>query len=306
MALIAKALVTVEELLEYLQATKSTYQVAFLRLYNSSGDASAATVTKSGNTLTLIVTGGANAGTENIDLTAADADTATELVDKINGLSKGWVANLEGRSALTSTDLTNLPATGALLVANEQTLYGFNRLFLEEIINGVSSWLQETYLRRTLIETDYSTTPEVYDGDGGKYIFLKQYPIKNWTKIEAYDPYSDTVDDMTENDDYLRYDDDGILYHVGGGWTKGKKNYRVYYKGGLSSIPDDVKMAVNMICAQRINLARDGGEGLKSQKIGDYAVGYGGSNDSWGGDAGMPPVAADILFTYKRLLVDED
>jgi hypothetical protein len=100
-----------------------------------------------------------------------------------------------------------------------------------------------------------------------------------------------------------------MLKQAGAGWTPGSKNYRVYYKGGYATIPDDIKLAASIVCGMRISAARDGSDGIDSQTIGDYSVSYGAgssgaSSEGTGVNAGLPAQAADILAPYKRYLLE--
>lgn len=61
-------------------------------IHDGSASATAASATVASNVLTLAITGGANAGSDTFDLTAAANDTVSELVTLINALAKGFTA----------------------------------------------------------------------------------------------------------------------------------------------------------------------------------------------------------------------
>jgi len=272
MTLESNAMLTVEELFDLLGITKSGVPCDYLRLYNSSADATAATVTITDTTMVLVVTGGTNAGPSTITFSDADSDTLTELIAKINGLSKGWVANLESDGAQASTDLYIMPVTGCLLVANEITVTGFDRLRLERLINGTSQAI-ETYCDRVFHAAAYT---EYFDGVSGSCkMYLKQYPINSITQFEMWDSENNVSSYIyTVNTEYLLYDTAGYIY-LRGGMTTGHKNYKIAYNGGYSTIPEDLKLACKMLCSAQWNAGK--AQGITAERIGDYSINYGSS-----------------------------
>ena len=97
----------------------SLLQEGFTIYHDESASATAATVGISGTTLTLIITGGSNAGTRTIDLTSAASDTLTELIDTLP--DEGWVADLVGDGDAASSTLRPINTVSAFGFANMQT-----------------------------------------------------------------------------------------------------------------------------------------------------------------------------------------
>jgi len=177
MAVGTYALISLAEYKVWADISNSDIEENAIELYCSAGDATAATAAVSANVLTLIITGGANAGTVTKDLTAAANDTLGELASVIDGTA-GWTANLIGTSAADSMDLKNVGATGCLGSANELTLIYYDNYSLEKLIDQATAWIEHS-TRRKLKSRDYLF--ERYAGSGAK-LFIKNYPI---TKIES-------------------------------------------------------------------------------------------------------------------------
>jgi len=170
MAVAATSLITLEDYKSYAGVENNQIERDALSVYGSDG--TAATVGKTGDTLTLIKTGGANPGTTNIDLTAAAYDTLGEVVTYINTIA-GWVANLTGWSSAPSIDLKNIAATNCLGTDNEQTLKFYDNYILEKLVDRASVIIED-YLNRIIKSAAYYF--ERHDG-GGEELFLHNFPV---------------------------------------------------------------------------------------------------------------------------------
>lgn len=137
--------------------------------HDQSASATAATVQVESSSLSLVITGGANAGTDTFDLTNDSYDTLTELVDAINALSEGWVATLLGRDEADSSLIVRKASTSAYGQANEVTLAIENNELLEMLITAIFDAL-ETAMGRELLSTSY--TGDVYR-DVGRDLILE-------------------------------------------------------------------------------------------------------------------------------------
>lgn len=139
------------------------FLVGAITIFHDKGtSATAATASLSAETLTLIITGGANAGTTAIDLSASDADTLEELVTKINALSKGFVARLVGNTDAASIDLLPFAAVSIYGSDSEKDLEVESNALLELIIEETYEsivaecdrhFLDASYDERTSIDT---------------------------------------------------------------------------------------------------------------------------------------------------------
>lgn len=100
--------------------TLSTFQEAAFTIYHDqSAAATAATVTVTATTLSLIITGGANAGTTNFTLASYSVQN---LVAAINALAKGFVAVVVSGWYTLASELTTLEATSIFGSTSIQTL----------------------------------------------------------------------------------------------------------------------------------------------------------------------------------------
>jgi hypothetical protein len=157
----------------------SVLQEAFTIFHDESVSATAATVGISGTTLTLIITGGGNAGTRNVDLTAAANDTLTELVDAINGFSEGWVADLVGDGDAASSTLRPINTVSAFGFANMQTAQYTDDAAFELIIQQCFDAI-ETACGRSFFSADYDERVFTF---GERRLILKQPDVQRVTYL---------------------------------------------------------------------------------------------------------------------------
>lgn len=173
MALDAYALTTVAKAKHYLRLVDSDLQVPALRIYNSSTDATAATVEVTDINIRLIVTDGANADDTTLTFADTNKDTLAELVTAIRALAKGWVVTRYGPSDVASTDLTPIAVTACLLDANAQVLLMVDNYRIERLIDAVFAAI-ETECDYKFLTRAYA---EWYDGSGGTELILNQKPV---------------------------------------------------------------------------------------------------------------------------------
>jgi len=172
-------LVDLNQVRAYLHLADTDISEDAIRLYAKSPAATAATVEVQYSDayayqLQLIITGGANEGTHNIDLDAAGSDTTAGLAATINNLD-GWVADLVGSGKYPSSDLRLLEQTSCLKETEAVTLAVVGDYFLEMLINHAT----------TLIENELGykikkrTHREYYSGQGTSHLWLENIPIVN-------------------------------------------------------------------------------------------------------------------------------
>ena len=113
--------------------------------------------------LTLVVTGGSNAGTYTKDLTSAANDTLTELVTVVNDLNKGFVARLVGNSTAASTSIAPFDSTSVFGASNEKEVKvernDLLELLIEEAYDSIVEecdrhFLDASYDERTVVSVD--------------------------------------------------------------------------------------------------------------------------------------------------------
>lgn len=144
-----------------------------LWLYCSQADATAATAEVTDLALVLIITGGAQAGTNTLTFADATKNTLTELVAVINALT-GWKAGLLYHGSADSTDLLPTGALSCLSSANEITLKIADNYLLERLIDRASDFI-ERWCERKLKSRVYDR--QVYEAVRGNKLILEQYPV---------------------------------------------------------------------------------------------------------------------------------
>ena len=168
------ALISIEDYFSYAGIENENILREVIEIYCSDGVATAATIKKEGDILTLEITGGPNADTDALDLTLAANDTITELVAVINALG-GWTAKIfsSGYATLASTYLQEFVETDFLGLATKDNLEAYDYRRYEQLIDHATNII-ENALHRQILSRDYPL--ERYDG-GKREIFLRQYPV---------------------------------------------------------------------------------------------------------------------------------
>jgi len=152
---------------------------------------------------------------------------------------------------------------------------------LQNLIDAVSAWI-ETWCGRKF--KSQVITGEKHSGDGGEYLWLKNYPVTELTKVEV---------DGTDVTSDIEYDPDtGELYYSAG-FTEGYRNVSVDYTAGYANIPTDLEYACVLIVASIYN--KKGLEGRTGE------VGQGFSYQIVADD--IPFEAKKILEKYKKVVM---
>lgn len=85
-------------------------------------------------------------------------------------------------------------------------------------------------------------------------------------------------------------------------WAEGKQNNRVTAKWGYSAeVPADIKFAATVFLAGVLNQQRQGGDEIKSERIGNYTVTY--NSDRGGNSFADFEKAKMILDSYKKYVL---
>lgn len=288
------ALITENELMPAMRLDRNSLQKPFLQIYNSSADATAATVSKVGKILTLTVTGGTNASVNVLSVINGDVDTIDKLINQIHAYNRGWVCNLICSSDQLSVNLYNT-SISCLSSTNNTTLSGFDGLYLDELINSASQVI-EKICHHVLVSADYT---EYYDGSDSMYLRLRQYPVSTFTSLKAWDYQAQkTIQDYTNNTDYEVYLDSGIICKSGY-FSTGIKNYQVIYTAGYTTIPSDLKQACKNLCQYLDNSASR--SGIKSESIGRYSVTFSDIGGVTVMGVYVPPEIMTMLQPYMKL-----
>lgn len=137
------ALLSLEDAKSFLGLTTQDIIADCFSIYHDeSDDATACTVKLDSNTLTTVITTGANAGTDTEDLTAAAHDTVGELTAVVTALDKGYIIKQHARDDVLSSDLQDFAVQGCFGASNEQVILYANNCLVIELINIVSDVIQ--------------------------------------------------------------------------------------------------------------------------------------------------------------------
>ena len=140
------------------------------KIYCTSNDATAATVEVTSTQVILIITGGDDAGTEN--LTLEDYTELGDLVDAINALD-GWLAIIITDGSLDPEDMVVTASTGCLAVGNEQTLQIVNNYSINLLLSQATDMIEKE-IGYKVLSRDYT---EVCSGTGRQLLYLENGPV---------------------------------------------------------------------------------------------------------------------------------
>lgn len=141
---------------------------------------------------------------------------------------------------------------------------------LERIVNYATDFI-ESYCDRRFDKTTYSN--ELYDGDDFDYwLYLKNLPITTLTKIEQNNGTTDEPDwdELDEGDDYEKYLTEGKIYIYDR--VTGKRNYRVNYEAGYTTIPYDLEMLCIRLVARIYEKRKS--EGRSAESLGPANISW--------------------------------
>jgi len=163
---------------------------------------------------------------------------------------------------------------------------------IERLIDRTTSLL-ESYCDRKFKARDY--TNEEYDGDGTDYLLLDNYPVNSVDSL-----YDDTTrvfnsSSLVDEDNYVIYSEEGKIGVVSitgspgfyAQFSEGKRNIRITYNAGYSSMPDDLKMIALEILIKKFQT-------YDSRRVGILSVGV-------HGDA-LTINLGDILPEHREIL----
>ena len=141
---------------------------------------------------------------------------------------------------------------------------------LDNIINRATDIIESYCNGRRFKSTLY--TEEKYDGNDGKYINARHYPITDVTKVERNLGSVGDTDWDTLNDDFWAYIDDGSgpgQFYYEFGFVRGARNYRFTYTAGYTDIPYDLEEACLELCVWIYKDRQN--KGLQSETLGEYS-----------------------------------
>ncbi len=183
-----------------------------------------------------------------------------------------------------STALAALASLKAYLGISEDD---YNTV-LQQLIDASSEAI-ERYCDRSFAEAERT---ETYDGRGSAWLVLRERPVS--TVADLRDDIGRDFDDADaiDADDYTIHDTEGIIRLLTGVFQDGSRNVRVRYTAGYATIPTDLAQACMILAASWFNIGRQGGDGLKSESLGDYSVAYAHSS--------IPEEVRRLLAPYRN------
>ena len=165
---------------------------------------------------------------------------------------------------------------------------------LERTINAVSRWFSNQCNRKFPAQD----LTEYYDGDNGKVLFLRNYPINSTAStIEIYidtdTPRSYAAGDKVSSDSILVYSDEGKIVLDDDYFDKGPQSVKVVYNAGYTTIPHDLQEACMEMCA--VLWKKESG---KLQHTGSVSIA--GASVTLELDKAAPAWVMDVIDRYWR------
>lgn len=163
---------------------------------------------------------------------------------------------------------------------------------LDSWISGIEQVIDQITGRNFI--ADSTASARLFGGDDEQDIIVDE--CVEVTKVEVgLDSYGQTFQEISASgaDRYFlqpdNYSAKGVPIHKivlnARVWPAGIQNNRITAKWGYSAaVPDDIKFAATVMVAGVLNQHRQGGDQIKSERIGNYQVTYNSEvgNDSWG------------------------
>ena len=162
---------------------------------------------------------------------------------------------------------------------------------LETLIDASSAAIKK-FCQSDIVAADYT---EYHDGAGGRCLVLRQRPINSIESI--YDDLDRKYgsDTLIDEDDYTYKSESGLVIYTGGKFQDGVKNVKVVYNAGYATVPDDVDLACRIQVAAWCNRAKQRGDGISAENIGEYSAEY--SSD------GLDGKVKELVLLYRTISV---
>lgn len=154
-------------------------------------------------------------------------------------ISTGVVVS--GASAPGGEDLTTLAAFKTEFNVSTST----HDTLLTRLVSDMSKWCQE-YTNRDLVSKTYNgeTKNEIYDGEGGNVLCLRQYPVTSLVSVwDDLDRDYESADLIASADIHLKAEAGIIVLDNGVVFQEGIGNVKVSYVAGYTTIPGDLEYA---------------------------------------------------------------
>lgn len=160
---------------------------------------------------------------------------------------------------------------------------------LQSIIAAVSEAV-ENYCRRQFAR---QTRVEFHDGTCTNSIVLRCRPV--WSVTSLHDDLDRRFNDLSflSPENYVLYEEEGILRLRYGLFAPGLRNVRVEYNAGYDALPASLTQAANILTAHFYTRARSGADAIASESVGVYSVSY--DTGEW------PSRATGLLAEFREV-----
>lgn len=190
---------------------------------------------------------------------------------------------------LVTYALTDLATVKALLGITDNT----QDSLLELLINACTDYIERYCGRR--FKAPASDVTEYYTGTGRPLLSTYNYPIITITSINERTGVNSFV--TVPSSEYYHDANAGLIY-LSNLTIKDPMGYKIVYKAGYTTIPNDLNQACAQMVVREYN-QRAGSGDVQSESLGEYSVTYG---DGGAGGVGSESDAfTDMtLSKYKR------
>jgi hypothetical protein len=163
------------------------------------------------------------------------------------------------------------------------------------LITAASRWANQ-YTSRNLASRTYSDEDEntLYDGDGSKYLMLRQSPVTVISAVYEDSNRDYTSDTLVDTNDYIYYTDIGKLLFVDYKTEKGYQNYKVLYTAGYETVPDDLENAITMLVDFWYKSYDTHRFGVKSVGVDEKRITY---------ELGIPTQVKEAINPYRKIIL---
>ena len=141
---------------------------------------------------------------------------------------------------------------------------------LSDLIAGASSAI-ESFCRTTFSPFERI---EYIDGTGANDILLSHTPVIEILDLRDAADYKFESAQPIPEENMMLHEDIGAVALISGVFYKGVRTVRANYQSGYESVPADVRAACIRLAAAWFNRARQGGDGISGESLGDYSVRY--------------------------------
>lgn len=189
--------------------------------------------------------------------------------------------------ALDAFALTSLDNVKSYL--NIPTLTITQDTTLERMINASSAKI-ETFLDRKILKRTFT---EYQDGRSSDRILVKEWPAEKPTElwIDSSSQFTDITTQLPDSD-FVLEDEIGVQLINGRGFGKGRRNIKVVYEAGYTTVPYDIEEACIMTVAFFYDLRSD-------RRIGVSQKGKNSENTTFLDD--LPAIVKGMINPYRRI-----